>query len=131
MCGQLGYLYQSHPRQFVLTQCSIKQSRQIPLPSSPSELEVKIQKLTKRLEEIRKDPKYLESKIKDVINSKEDIENARPYLLSLINTVIKVPYINVPADNALEEELLKATQARDTFANEIEQKSYNILEVII
>ena len=93
-----------------------------------AELEVKIQKLTKRLEEIRKDPKYLESKIKDVINSKEDIENARPYFIDLINTVIKVPYINVPADNSLEEELLKATQARDTFANEIEEKSYNILE---
>jgi len=93
-----------------------------------AELEIKIQKLTKRLEEIRKDPKYLESKIKDVINSKEDIEIARPYFIELINTVIKVPYINVPADNSLEEELLKATQARDTFANEIEQKSYNILE---
>ncbi len=93
-----------------------------------AELESKVQKAVIRLEEIRKDPKYIESIIKDVINDKEDIENARPYLLSLINTVIKVPYINVPADNALEEELLKATQARDTFANEIEQKSYNILE---
>ena len=93
-----------------------------------AELESKVQKAVTRLEEIRKDPKYIESIIKDVINAKEDIENARPYLLSLINTVIKVPYINVPADNALEEELLKATQARDTFANEIEQKSYNILE---
>ena len=93
-----------------------------------SELELKVQKSTARLEEIRKDPKYLESKIKDVLNNKEDIENAIPYLIELINTVIKVPYINVPADNALEEELLKATQARDSFANEIEQKSYNILE---
>ena len=93
-----------------------------------SELELKVQKSTARLEEIRKDPKYLESKIKDVLNNKEDIGNAIPYLIELINTVIKVPYINVPADNALEEELLKATQARDSFANEIEQKSYNILE---
>ena len=93
-----------------------------------AELELKVQKATSRLDEIRKDPKYLESKIKDIINDKEDIENARPYLVSLINAAIKVPYINVPADNALEEELLKATQARDSFANEIEQKSYNILE---
>ena len=92
------------------------------------ELELKVQKSTARLEEIRKDPKYLESKIKDVLNNKEDIENAIPYFIELINIVIKVPYINVPADNALEEELLKATQARDSFANEIEQKSYNILE---
>ena len=93
-----------------------------------NELENRVQKLTKRLDEIRKDPKYLESKIKDVINQKEDIENARTYLVDLINTAISIPYINVATDNALEEELLKATQARDTFANEIEQKSYNILE---
>ena len=94
-----------------------------------NELESRVQKLTKRLDEIRKDPKYLESKIKDVINQKEDIETARPYLVDLINSAISIPYINVATDNALEEELLKATQARDTFANEIEQKSYNILEV--
>ena len=92
------------------------------------ELEQKINKLSKRLEELRKDPKYLESKIKDVINNKDNINEAKPYLVELINTVIKVPYINVPADNSLEEELLKATQARDSFANEIDQKSYNILE---
>ena len=92
------------------------------------ELESKVHKATSRLEEIRKDPKYIETIIKDIINNRENIENARPYLISLINTVIKVPYINVPADNALEEELLKATHARDSFANEIEQKSYNILE---
>ena len=92
------------------------------------ELKSRVQKLIKRLNEIRKDPKYLESKIKDVINNKEDIENARPYFIELINSAISIPYINVATDNALEEELLKATQARDTFANEIEQKSYNILE---
>ena len=93
-----------------------------------TELEQKIDKLSKRLEEIRKDPKYLESKIKDVINNNENIETAKGFLIELINNVIKQPYINVPADNALEEELLKATQARDSFANEIDQKSYNILE---
>ena len=93
-----------------------------------AELEMKVQKSLNRLEEIRKDPKYIESKIKDIINNKEDVESAQPLFVNLVNTVIKTPYINVAADNALEEELLKATQARDTFANEIEQKSYNILE---
>ncbi len=92
------------------------------------DLENKIQKLSCRLEEIKKDPKYLESKIKDVINAKTDINEAKNYLLQLINQVIKIRYINVPADNALEEELLRATQARDSFANEIDQKTYNILE---
>ncbi len=92
------------------------------------DLESKIEKLNNRIEEIKADPKYLESKIKDVINNKEDISNARDFLLQLINQVIKIKYINVPADNTLEEELLRATQARDSFANEIDQKSYNILE---
>lgn len=93
-----------------------------------SDIISKNEKLYKRLDEIRSDPKYLESKIKDVINNKQNTEDAKPYLINLINTVIKVPYINVPTDNNLEEELLKATQARDSFANEIDQKSYNILE---
>lgn len=92
------------------------------------DLENKIDKLNSRIEEIKNDPKYLESKIKDVINNKEDIINAKTYLVKLINQVIKVKYINVPTDNSLEEELLRATQARDSFANEIDQKSYNILE---
>ena len=92
------------------------------------ELEDKISKLEKRVEEIHNDPKYIETKIKDVINNNEDPINAKDYLVTLVNMVIDQPYINVPTDNALEEELLKATQARDTFANEIDQKSYNILE---
>lgn len=92
------------------------------------DLENKIQNLNTRLETLRNDPKYIETKIKDVINNKDNIEDAKSYLINLINQVINVPYINVPADNTLEEELLRATQARDTFANEIDQKSYNILE---
>ena len=92
------------------------------------ELEAKIEKLNERLEEIRKDPKYIETKIKDVINDKEETVLARDYLVELINIAIKQPYINVPTDNALEEELLRATQARDMFANEIDQKKYDILE---
>lgn len=92
------------------------------------DLETKKQVLNSRLEEIRNDPKYLESKIKDIINNKQDIANTRPFLINLLNQVIRIPYINVPTDNTLEEELLRATQARDSFANEIDQKSYNILE---
>ncbi len=93
-----------------------------------ADLESKMEKLNARLEEIRKDPKYIETKIKDVITAKEDIFNARDYLVQLINLAIKQPYINVPTDNTLEEELLRATQARDAFANEIDQKNYDILE---
>jgi len=93
-----------------------------------NDLEAKIQTLSNRLEIIRKDPKYLETKIKDIINGKKDLNDAKPYLVDLINQVINIPYINVPADNALEEELLRATHARDSFAQEIDQKSYNILE---
>lgn len=92
------------------------------------ELEEKIIKLEKRVAEIHKDPKYIETKIKDIINNNENPINAKDYLVDLVNMVIDQPYINVPTDNALEEELLKATQARDTFANEMDQKSYNILE---
>jgi len=93
-----------------------------------NELKSKIEKIENRIEEIRKEPKYIETKIKDIINSKEDNSNAREYIINLVNIAIKQPYINVPTDNALEEELLRATQARDSFANEIDQKSYNILE---
>lgn len=93
-----------------------------------AELESKKKALNIRLEEIKKDPKYLESKIKEIINNKEDLSKTRPYLINLLNQVIRIPYINVPINNALEEELLRATQARDSFANEIDQKTYNILE---
>ena len=93
-----------------------------------SDLQDKIEKATNRLEEIKKDPKYIETKIKDIINNKEDINQAKDYLAQLIDIVINVPYINVPTDNNLEAELLRATRARDTFANEIDRKSYNILE---
>lgn len=91
------------------------------------ELETKIQRLEKRLEEIRKDPKYLENKIKDIVNNNEDISNTKKYLISLLNVVIRQPYINIKANNELEEELLRATQARDNFANQVDQKNYNIL----
>ena len=93
-----------------------------------NELEEKISDLNSRLEELQANPKYIETKIKDIINSDEAPENAKSYLVELINIVIRQPYINVANDNKLEEELLRATQARDSFANEIDQKTYNILE---
>ncbi|HAB67474.1 MAG TPA: hypothetical protein DCE23_08920 [Firmicutes bacterium] len=92
------------------------------------DLESKIKKLNSRLEVLRQDSHYLETKIKDIINNKESKKKTKPYLVDLINQVISIPYINVPTDNLLEEELLRATQARDSFANEIDQKTYNILE---
>lgn len=93
-----------------------------------ADLEGKIKKLNNRLEVLRKDSRYLETKIKDIINNKESKKKTKPYLVELINQVVSIPYINVPTDNLLEEELLRATQARDSFANEIDQKTYNILE---
>ena len=38
--------------------------------------------------------------------------------------------MNVDANKLLEEELLKATQERDSFALEIDQKNYSLLETI-
>lgn len=86
------------------------------------------EKLESRLVEISNDPKYLEVKIKKIINENGDMDKAKTYLKTLISTAIDQPYMNVAADNALEEELLRATQARDTFANEIDQKNYNVME---
>ena len=94
------------------------------------ELEEKVDKLTTRLEEIHNDPKYLEAKIKDIIQEGEDAFEARDYLVKLLNMCSKVPYMNVDIDNALEEELLRATQARDAFANEIDSKTYDVMETV-
>lgn len=106
----------------------IDRSRKEKTDKRVKELEAEIDTLSKRLEEIRKDPKYIDTKIKDIINNGEDPTKAKSLIASLVNIVIRQPYINVPDDNKLEEELLKATRARDTFASEIDQKSYNILE---
>lgn len=92
------------------------------------DLETKKESLAKRLTEIKEDPKYLEAQIKKVLNNGEDKSLALEYLNALAQIANKIPYMNVAADNALEEELLRTTQARDTFANEIDQKSYNILD---
>ncbi|MGN1338569.1 MAG: hypothetical protein ACI4WW_08875 [Candidatus Coprovivens sp.] len=92
------------------------------------DINLRKEKLESRLIEISNDPKYLEVKIKKIINENGDMEQAKGYLKSLISNAIEQPYMNVDADNALEEELLRATQARDTFANEIDQKNYNVME---
>lgn len=95
-----------------------------------TELKERIKKHEMRLEEIHKDPKYLEAKIKEVIALDDDTFNARNYLIELLSMSSKQPYMNVNADNALEEELLRATQARDSFANEIDQKTYDVMDTI-
>jgi len=88
----------------------------------------KKEKLQKRLDEIRQDPQYIVTKIKDIINEKQEIEKSQDYFAQLVNIAIHEPYMNVPTNNILEEELLRATQIRDSFANEMDQKNYNILE---
>ena len=92
------------------------------------DIEAKIAKLVEKLNEIHQNPKYLETKIAEIITNNEDNFEARPYLLSLINQAKSIPYMEVNADNSLEDELLRATQARDVFANEIDHKKYNVLD---
>ena len=94
------------------------------------ELEDRISKHQERLEQIHEDPKYLEIKIRDVLSDNEDIFNARSYIIKLLSKSAKQPYMNIDADNALEEELLRATQARDSFANEIDQKTYDVMDTV-
>lgn len=86
-------------------------------------------KLEERLKEIKKDPKYIELKIKSIINDGADTFLSRGYVIDLVNMANKVPYMDMPIDNNLEAELLKATKARDTFANEIDHKSYSLVDM--
>ena len=92
-----------------------------------SELFAKKKALQDKLDDISEDPKYLELKIKEVIAKGEDIFDARPYLNKLVAKAIEVPYMDRNIDNSLEEELLKATQERDSFASLIEQKDYSVM----
>ena len=108
----------------------IDQSKKEKTSKKIKEIESKKQKLVSRLEEIHNDPKYLEQQIKNVLTKDEDAFNAREYLIALIEKAESIPFMNVPANNALEEELLRATQARDSFANEIDQKSYSLMESV-
>ncbi len=92
------------------------------------EIEKKKARLEKRISEIEEDPKYLELKIKEIVASSKNNATAKDYLTKLAKKASSQPYMDAPVNNALEEELLKATQARDTFANEIEQKNYNLMD---
>ena len=94
------------------------------------EIEAKKNELSKRLEEISKDPKYLEMRIKEVITDGSDNFSARGYIVDLLTLASKVPYADQYVDKRLEEELLEATQQRDTFAGEIDSKTYDMMESI-
>lgn len=95
-----------------------------------SELEAKKKKLFDRLTDIKDNSQYLASIIKDDINEEKDSTTYRDNLIKLLNQAHRVPYMNVDANKLLEEELLKATQERDSFALEIDQKNYSLLETI-
>lgn len=86
-------------------------------------------KLTNRLEEIHTDPKYLEYVIREKYNKNEEAFEYRNSIIELVKKASEQPFMDAQADNSLEEELLKATQARDSFANQIDQKSYNLIEL--
>lgn len=95
-----------------------------------NEIETKKEELGKRLDEISKDPKYLEMKIKEILLEEGDNYEARNYIIELLTLASKVPYSDRYVDKKLEEELLAATQERDTFAGEIDNKTYDIMDSI-
>lgn len=98
--------------------------------SKIEELESKKKKLNARVEDIHENTQYLVAKIKEDINSDKDPEEYASHIIELINKAHQVPYMNVEANKRLEEELLKATQTRDSFALEIDQKNYSLLETL-
>lgn len=95
-----------------------------------NEIETKKEELGKRLDEISKDPKYLEMKIKEILLEEGDNYGARNYIIELLTLASKVPYSDRYVDKKMEEELLAATQERDTFAREIDNKTYDIMDSI-
>lgn len=95
-----------------------------------NEIETKKEELGKRLDEISKDPKYLEMKIKEILLEEGDNYEARNYIIELLTLASKVPYSDRYVDKKMEEELLAATQERDTFAGEIDNKTYDIMDSI-
>lgn len=108
----------------------LDQSKVSKLKAKIEELEIKKKKLNARVEEIHENTQYLVAKIKEDINSDKDTEEYASQIIELINKAHQVPYMNVEANKRLEEELLKATQARDSFALEIDQKNYSLLETL-
>lgn len=94
------------------------------------EIESKKRKLNERIKEIHENTQYLLTKIKDDINSGKEASLIAKDIIKLVNKAIEIPYMNVDANKELEEELLKATQIRDSFALEIDQKNYSLLETL-
>lgn len=92
------------------------------------EIETKKRKLNNRLKEIKENTQYLVTKIKEDINEDRDVLAYKDDVINLIKQAHQIPYMNVEANKNLEEELLKATQERDSFALEIDQKNYSLLE---
>ena len=92
------------------------------------ELESKKKRLNDRVKEIHEDSQYLVAKIKEDINADKPARTFEDKITCLVSKAHKIPYMNVDANKMLEEELLKATQERDSFALEIDQKNYSLLE---
>lgn len=108
----------------------LDQSKVDKLNEKIEEVELKKKKLNDRVEEIHNNSQYLVSKIKDCINAEKDSAAYAKGVIDLVNQAHQVPYMNVEANKLLEEALLKATQARDSFALEIDQKNYSLLETL-
>lgn len=108
----------------------LDQSKVDKLNEKIEEVELKKKKLNERVEEIHNNSQYLVSKIKDCINAEKDSAAYAKGVIDLVNQAHQVPYMNVEANKLLEEALLKATQARDSFALEIDQKNYSLLETL-
>lgn len=108
----------------------LDQSKVDKLNEKIEEVELKKKKLNERVEEIHNNSQYLVSKIKDCINAEKDSATYAKGVIDLVNKAHQVPYMNVEANKLLEEALLKATQARDSFALEIDQKNYSLLETL-
>lgn len=94
------------------------------------DIENKKEELNQRLENIHKEPKYLEQKIRELLNDEANVSGARDYIIELLTAASKVPYADLYVDKNMEEELLQATQERDTFAQEIDNKTYDILGLV-
>ena len=95
-----------------------------------NEIEIKKSELNSRLDDIYKDPKYLEMKIKEILAEEMDNFEARNYIIELLTTASKVPYSDQYVDKKMEEALLEATQQRDSFAAEIDNKTYDIMDTV-
>ena len=95
-----------------------------------NEIEIKKSELNSRLEDIYKDPKYLEMKIKEILAEEMDNFEARNYIIELLTIASKVPYSDQYVDKKMEEALLEATQQRDAFAAEIDNKTYDIMDTV-